>query len=89
MQQVGLSEQETTKSIHSQVLMVFMLPVIGSIINLGFAIPAIRQILIQFNFYNTHLMIVIALVITLILICLYLIIYGLTTRMYRQIVNQA
>ena len=88
MQQVGLSEKETTKSIHSQVLMVFMLPVVGAIINLCFAISAIRQILIQFNFYNVRLMIIIAVSITFILLCLYFAIYGLTTRMYRKIVEQ-
>ena len=88
MQQVGLSEKETTKSIHSQVLMVFMLPVVGAIINLCFAIPAIRQILIQFNFYNVRLIIIIAVSITFILLCLYFAIYGLTTRMYRKIVEQ-
>ena len=88
MQQVGLSEKETTKSIHSQVLMVFMLPVVGAIINLCFAILAIRQILIQFNFYNVRLMIIIAVSITFILLCLYFAIYGLTTRMYRKIVEQ-
>lgn len=88
MQQVGLSEKETTKSIHSQVLMVFMLPVVGAIINLCFAIPAIRQILIQFNFYNVRLMEIIAVSITLVLLCLYFAIYGLTTRMYRKIVEQ-
>lgn len=88
MQQVGLSEQETTKSIHSQVLMVFMLPIVGAIINLCFAIPAIRQILIQFNFYNVRLMAIIAVSITLVLLCLYFAIYGLTTRMYRKIVAQ-
>ena len=88
MQQVGLNEKETTKSIHSQVLMVFMLPVVGAIINLCFAIPAIRQILIQFNFYNVRLMAIIAVSITLVLLCLYFAIYGLTTRMYRKIVAQ-
>ena len=88
MQQVGLSEKETTKSIHSQVLMVFMLPVVGAIINLCFAILAIRQILIQFNFYNVRLMIIIAVSITFILLCLYFAVYGLTTRMYRKIVEQ-
>lgn len=88
MQQVGLSEKETTKSIHSQVLMVFMLPVVGAIINLCFAIPAIRQILIQYNFYNVRLMAIIAVSITLVLLCLYFAIYGLTTRMYRKIVAQ-
>lgn len=89
MQQVGLSEKETTKSIHSQVLTVFMLPVVGAIINLCFAIPAIRQILIQFNFYNVQLMTIIAVSITLILLCLYFAIYGLTTRIYRKIVEQS
>jgi len=88
MQQVGLSEKETTKSIHSQVLMVFMLPVVGAIINLCFAIPAIRQILIQFKFYNVRLMAIIAVSITLVLLCLYFAIYGLTTRMYHKIVAQ-
>ena len=88
MQQVGLSEKETTKSIHSQVLMVFMLPVVGAIINLCFAIPAIRQILIQFNFYNVRLMAIIVVSITLVLLCLYFAIYGLTTRMYHKIVAQ-
>ncbi|MBC8743621.1 ABC transporter permease [Lactobacillus sp. Marseille-P7033] len=89
MQQVGLGEKETTKSIHSQVLMVFMLPVVGAIINLCFAIPAIRQILIQFNFYNVQLMTIIAVSITLILLCLYFVIYGLTTKIYRKIVEQS
>ncbi|WP_295745670.1 FtsX-like permease family protein [uncultured Limosilactobacillus sp.] len=88
MQQVGLSEQETIKSIHSQVLMVFLLPVVGAVINLGFAIPAIRQIMIQLNFYNMPLMMTVGIIITVSLLILYLTIYGLTTRVYRQIVDQ-
>lgn len=87
MQQVGLSEKETVKSIHSQVLMVFLLPVIGAIINLGFAAPAIRQILVQLNFYNLNLMITVGVVVAIGLIFIYLIIYALTTRVYRQIVD--
>lgn len=88
MQEVGLSERETTKSIHSQVLMVFMLPIIGAVINLLFAIPAIRQIMIQLNFYDWGVMTLIATIITLALLALYLIIYGLTTKVYQQIVDQ-
>ncbi len=87
MQQVGLSEQETVKSIHSQVLMVFMMPVIGAVINLGFAIPAIRQIMVQLNFYNLPLMLTVGAVVAACLLVLYLILYGLTTRTYRQIVD--
>lgn len=88
MQQVGLSEKETVKSIHSQVLMVFLLPVIGAIVNLCFAIPAIRQIMIQLNFYNLPLMITVGVIVAISLLILYLILYGLTTRTYRQIVDE-
>lgn len=87
MQQVGLSEKETVKSIHSQVLMVFLLPVVGAIVNLCFAIPAIRQIMIQLNFYNLLLMITVGIIVAISLLILYLILYGLTTRTYRQIVD--
>lgn len=87
MQQVGLSEQETVKSIHSQVLMVFLMPVIGAIINLCFAIPAIHQIMVQLNFYNLPLMITVGIVVAVILLIAYLLLYGLTTRTYRQIVD--
>lgn len=87
MQQVGLSEKETVKSIHSQVLMVFLLPVVGAIVNLCFAIPAIRQIMIQLNFYNFPLMITVGIIVAISLLILYLILYGLTTRTYRQIVD--
>ena len=87
MQQVGLSEKETVKSIHSQVLMVFLLTVVGAIVNLCFAIPAIRQIMIQLNFYNLPLMITVGIIVAISLLILYLILYGLTTRTYRQIVD--
>lgn len=87
MQQVGLSEKETVKSIHSQVLMVFLLPVVGAIVNLCFAIPAIRQIMIQLNFYNLPLMITVGIIVAISLLILYLILYGFTTRTYRQIVD--
>ncbi|MGK4125444.1 FtsX-like permease family protein [Limosilactobacillus vaginalis] len=87
MQQVGLSEKETVKSIHSQVLMVFLLPVVGAIVNLCFAIPAIRQIMIQLNFYNLPLMITVGMIVAISLLILYLILYRFTTRTYRQIVD--
>lgn len=89
MQQVGLSERETVKSIHSQVLMVFLLPVIGAVINLGFALPTIRQIMAQLNFYNRPLMVTVGVVVTASLLILYLILYGLTTRTYREIVDSS
>lgn len=89
MQQIGLSEREIIKNIHSQVLMIFMLPVVDVIINPCFAISATRQILVQFSFYNVRLMIIITVSITFILLYLYFAVYGLTTRMYHKIVEQS
>ena len=63
------------------------MPVIGAIINLGFAIPAIRQIMIQLNFYNLPLMLTVGAIVAISLLALYLILYGLTTRTYQQIVD--
>lgn len=88
MQQVGLSEYETAKSIHSQVLMVFMLPIMGAIINLLFAFPAIRQIMVQLGFFDRKTMIIIASTVIVALLALYLLIYGLTTRIYHQIIEK-
>lgn len=67
--------------------MVFLMPVIGAVINLGFAIPAIKQIMVQLNFYNLPLMLTVGALVTISLLILYLIIYGLTTKTYHQIVD--
>ncbi|UQS84590.1 ABC transporter permease [Apilactobacillus apisilvae] len=87
MQQVGLSHKETTKSIHSQVIMVFMLPIAGSIINLIFAVPAIKQVITEFGLYDSKLLIVVGIIVSIALIALYLIVYVITTRMYHHIVD--
>ncbi|TPR18098.1 FtsX-like permease family protein [Apilactobacillus timberlakei] len=87
MQQVGLSLKETTKSIHSQVIMVFMIPIIAAIINLSFAIPAIKQVLMSFNLYDTRLLIIVGFSVSSLIVILYLCIYGLTTRMYHHIID--
>lgn len=88
MQQVGLSELETRQAIHSQVLMVFLLPVIGAVVNLAFAFPAIRQIMHELNFYNQPMMVMIAIIVPVILLLIYLFLYAITTRTYRQIVDK-
>ncbi|TPR41154.1 FtsX-like permease family protein [Apilactobacillus micheneri] len=87
MQQVGLSLNETTKSIHSQVLMVFMIPIIGAVINLLFAAPAIKQMLVGFSLYDGRLLLIVGGSVSLLTIILYLCVYGLTTRMYHHIVD--
>lgn len=88
MQEVGLSFHETKQAIRSQVLTLFMFPIIGAVVNLMFAFPAIKNSLSLFSMYNFRLLVVVALVTFLLLLTYYLVIYGLTTRIYTKIVEQ-
>ena len=53
MQKVGLSGQDVKRSIRSQVLTVFFLPLVTAGIHTAFAFPIIRKILSMFMLTNT------------------------------------
>ncbi|WHS11227.1 FtsX-like permease family protein [Ligilactobacillus salivarius] len=87
MQQVGLSLAETKQAINSQVLMVFMFPIIVATIHLCFALPALANVLKIFAMYDFKLLLIVALTMLVLLILIYLLIYSITTKVYRRIVN--
>ena len=87
MQQVGLSLAETKQAINSQVLMVFMFPIVVAAIHLCFALPALASVLKLFSMYDLKLLLIVAATMLAILIIIYLLIYSLTTKVYRRIVN--
>lgn len=88
MQQVGLSYAESKKAIQSQVLLVFMLPIVGAIVHMAFALPAIISILKMFSLFDQGLLLKVCLLIIALLTAGYLMVYGLTTRIYqRYIIN--
>ena len=43
MQKVGMSHREVKKSIHSQILLVFFLPLLMAVIHLAFAFPCCKR----------------------------------------------
>ncbi|WP_290033303.1 FtsX-like permease family protein [Ligilactobacillus cholophilus] len=88
MQNVGLTDKETSKAIHSQVMMVFALPIIGAVINSLFAFPALKSILKLFSIYSFSLVLKVSGIVILIIILSYISIYLLTTCVYHQIINQ-
>ncbi|MFT8727359.1 MAG: ABC transporter permease [Liquorilactobacillus ghanensis] len=88
MQQVGLSKAESRQAIYSQVLLVFMLPIIGAVINTGFALPALRSVLKIFSLYDGELLLQVCAMTAAALLIGYLLIYGLTTKVYQQLVNR-
>ena len=88
MQQVGLSREETKSAINSQVLTVFMLPIIGAAVNVGFAIPAIQKMLVFLAMYDKLLLIKFGIVSVAVTFLGYVAVYRLTTNVYENIVNR-
>ena len=88
MQQVGLSREETKSAINSQVLTVFMLPIIGAAVNVGFAIPAIRKMLVLLSMYDKLLLVKFGIVSLAVTFLGYVAVYKLTTNVYENIVNR-
>lgn len=88
MQQVGLSREETKSAINSQVLTVFMLPIIGAAVNVGFAIPAIQKMLVLLAMYDKLLLVKFGIVSLAVTFLGYVAVYKLTTNVYENIVNR-
>lgn len=88
MQQVGLSREETKSAINSQVLTVFMLPIIGAAVNVGFAIPAIQKMLVLLSMYDKLLLVKFGIVSLAVTFLGYVAVYKLTTNVYKNIVNR-
>ncbi len=89
MQKVGMSRHEVKKSIHSQVLLVFFLPLVTAIIHLCFAFPMLQKILALMNAVNFQLILASMTGCVLIFSAIYLLIYLLTARTYYRIVESA
>ncbi len=88
MQKVGMSRAEIKKTIHSQILIVFFLPLITAGIHVVFALPMISKILAVMNMLNTQLFILCAAGCFLVFAALYAVIYALTAKTYYRIVSR-
>lgn len=87
MQKVGMSHGEVKRSIHSQILTVFFLPLILAGIHVGFALPIIIRMMRLLGFFNTGLFVLCALGCFLAFALLYGIIYSITAKAYYKIVS--
>ena len=87
MQKVGMSLKEIRRTIHSQVLTVFFLPLGVACVHLAFAFPLLSTVLQAFNFSNTPLYIMCCIGTVIVFALLYAVVYGLTARVYYKIVS--
>lgn len=89
MQKVGMTNKEIRKSINSQLLTVFFLPLIGAGLHLAFAFPIIRKLLLLFNLNNVMLFAITTVISFLVFALFYTIVYRVTSNAYYKIVSGA
>lgn len=89
MQKVGMTKKEIRKSINSQLLTVFFLPLITAGVHLCFAFPMIRKLLLMFNLNNIRLFAVTTGISFLIFALFYTLVYKITSNAYYNIVSGA
>ena len=87
MQKVGMSKKEVKRSIRSQVLSVFFLPLVVAVIHVAVAFKVMTKILGVLNLTNVSLFAVCTIITIAVFAVFYIIVYSITAKEYYQIVN--
>lgn len=87
MQKVGMSKKEVKRSIRSQVLSVFFLPLVVAVIHVAVAFEVMTKILGVLNLTNVSLFAVCTIITIAVFAVFYIIVYSITAKEYYQIVN--
>lgn len=87
MMNVGMTAGDIRRSINTQMLTVFFLPLLLAGSHLAFAFPMIRKILVLFGFTNLPLLSGVTVVCVLVFAALYTLLYKVTTGAYYAIVT--
>lgn len=87
MQKVGMTKRDIRKSVNSQVITVFFLPLVVAVMHLAFAFPMIRNLLLLFNLNNLTLLMATAGISVVIFAVFYVLVYKITSNAYYNIVS--
>ena len=88
MQKVGMTKREIRRSINSQLLTVFFLPLVFAGLHLCFAFPFISKMLTLFGLHNIPLLVGVTLITYLVFGLCYTLVYKITSNAYYRIVSQ-
>ena len=89
MQKVGMTAADIRKSVNSQMLTVFFLPLAGAALHMAFAFPMIRRMLLLFELQNTGLFVMTVLVSFVVVAAVYTLVYKVTSNAYYGIVKNS
>lgn len=87
MQKVGMSEAEVRKSIKSQILTVFIFPIIVAVCHIAGAFNMIKKILVLLQLFNVQLLVICTVCTILVFVVIYMIVYLLTSKVYYAIIK--
>lgn len=87
LQKVGLDQKQIKQTINKQVLTVFFLPLLFAFIHLAFAYHMLSLILKVIGVIDTNMMLIVTLSICAIFLIAYVLIFMITSRSYRKIVQ--
>lgn len=87
MQKVGMTKADIKKSINSQMLSVFLLPVVMSAVHIAFASPIMIKMLRMCGFMNTWLFLGMAAAYLAVVVVVYTVVYKITSNAYYHIVS--
>ena len=87
MQKVGMDNRTVKKSIGTQVLMVFFLPLLVAGVHVTVAFPMVSRMLQLFSLQNTRLFALCVVITFMIFAVVYVVVYLLTARTYYKIVG--
>ncbi|MFC3931450.1 FtsX-like permease family protein [Streptococcus dentapri] len=88
LQEVGMSQKQVKRTINSQIILVFFMPLIFATIHFLFAIPMLKQLLLAFGVTSSNLIYLISGITIISIAAVYFIIYRLTSRVYYRIIER-
>ena len=87
LKKVGMTEKEIRRSINSQILIMFFMPLLMAGLHLIFAFPMVYRITIMFGLTNIQLSVTVTLITFLVFALFYAIVYKITSNTYFRIIN--
>lgn len=87
MQKVGMTKREIRKSINSQILTVFFVPLLLATVHLCFAFPMIKKIMLLVSLNDTSLFFITTAITVCVFALFYAVTYRITSNTYYNIVS--
>ncbi|HEL0245970.1 TPA: ABC transporter permease [Streptococcus equi subsp. zooepidemicus] len=88
LQEVGMSKQQVKKTINSQIVLVFFMPIAMAVLHFCVALVMLKQMLFLFGVLDTNLIYLVSALTIAVIIVIYFTIYRITSKTYYNIIER-